>query len=51
MDPVTHSLVGATLSATSLGQKTRLAAPALIVGANLPDLDIFSYFKGNNPVF
>jgi inner membrane protein len=48
MDPVTHSLVGATLSATSLGQKTRLAAPALIVGANLPDLDIFSYFVGGD---
>lgn len=48
MDPVTHTLVGASLSSTSLGRKTRLAAPACIVGANLPDLDVFSYFVGGD---
>ncbi len=48
MDPVTHTLVGATLSTTSLGQRTRLAAPALIIGANLPDLDVFSYILGGD---
>ena len=48
MDPLTHTLVGASLAATQLGKKTRLAAPALIVGANLPDLDVLSYFRGGD---
>jgi inner membrane protein len=48
MDPLTHTLVGASLSSTSLGRKTRLAVPAFIVGANLPDLDVFSYFTGGD---
>ncbi|MEJ2086434.1 MAG: metal-dependent hydrolase [Acidobacteriota bacterium] len=48
MDPVTHTLVGASLASTSLARKTALAAPALIVGANLPDLDVFSYFLGGD---
>ena len=48
MDPLTHTLVGASLAATRLGEKTRLAAPALVVGANLPDIDVFSYFRGED---
>lgn len=44
MDPLTHTLVGANLSATRLGEKTRFAAAALIVGANLPDIDGICYF-------
>jgi len=48
MDPVTHTLVGASLASTSLARKTALAAPALIVGANLPDLDVLAYFCGGD---
>lgn len=44
MDPLTHTLVGANLSATRLGAKTRLAAAALVIGANLPDVDGITYF-------
>lgn len=43
MDPLTHTLVGANLSATRLGEKTRFAAAALVVGANLPDVDGVCY--------
>ena len=48
MDPLTHTLVGASLAATQLGRKTRLAAPALVIGANLPDIDVLSYFHGED---
>lgn len=48
MDPLTHTLVGASLAATRLGQKTRYAAPALVIGANLPDIDVLSYFVGGD---
>lgn len=43
MDPLTHTLVGANLSATRLGEKTRFATAALVVGANLPDIDGVCY--------
>jgi inner membrane protein len=46
MDPLTHTLVGANLASTRLGEKTRLAAAALVVGANLPDVDSILYFTG-----
>jgi len=39
MDNLTHSLVGALLGQAGLKKKTGLAMPALIVGANLPDVD------------
>ncbi len=48
MDPVTHTLVGASLAATRLGERTRFAWPALIVGANLPDLDVLAYAAGGD---
>lgn len=48
MDPLTHTLVGASLAATRLGEKTRLAAPALLIGANLPDLDVLAYTQGSD---
>ena len=44
MDPLTHTLAGANLAATRLGEKTRLAAAALVIGANLPDIDGITYF-------
>ena len=40
MDNLTHSLVGAVLGQAGLKKKTGLAMPALIIGANLPDVDV-----------
>lgn len=39
MDNLTHSLVGALIGQTGLKRKTGLAMPALIIGANIPDID------------
>jgi inner membrane protein len=39
MDNLTHSLVGAALGQAGLKKKTGLAMPALIIGANIPDVD------------
>ena len=39
MDNLTHSLVGALIGQAGLKKRTGLAMPALIVGANLPDVD------------
>jgi inner membrane protein len=44
MDPLTHTLVGANLASTRLGEKTRLATAALVIGANIPDVDAILYF-------
>lgn len=48
MDPLTHTLVGANLAGTRLGSKTPLAAAALVIGANLPDVDAILYFTGHS---
>ncbi|GAA0277692.1 hypothetical protein GCM10009127_18160 [Alteraurantiacibacter aestuarii] len=39
MDNLTHSLTGAILGQCGLKKKTGLAMPALIIGANIPDID------------
>ena len=44
MDNLTHSLVGALLGQAGLKRKTGLAMPALIIGANLPDIDAACFF-------
>ncbi|QUL38561.1 metal-dependent hydrolase [Erythrobacter sp. JK5] len=44
MDNITHSLVGAVLGQAGLKKKTGLAMPALIIGANLPDVDAACFF-------
>lgn len=41
MDNVTHSLVGWTLGQAGLKRKTRKGLAALILGANMPDIDVF----------
>lgn len=51
MDPLTHTLVGAALAETRLGrdragERVPLAAAALVVGANLPDVDVLAYLEG-----
>ncbi|HUP45586.1 MAG TPA: metal-dependent hydrolase [Thermoanaerobaculia bacterium] len=47
MDPLTHTLVGANLASSRLGEKTALATTALVIGANLPDVDAILYFTGH----
>lgn len=44
MDNITHSLVGALIGQAGLKRRTGLAMPALIVGANLPDIDAACLF-------
>jgi inner membrane protein len=48
MDPVTHTLVGAALARTRLGRlgglARGLAGTVLVAGANLPDVDVATYF-------
>ncbi|MDE2596032.1 MAG: metal-dependent hydrolase [Sphingomonadales bacterium] len=39
MDNLTHSLIGAVLGQAGLKRKSGLAMPALILAANLPDID------------
>ena len=46
MDPICHTLVGATLSRTGLETKTRYAAATLIIAANLPDIDVVAHAMG-----
>ena len=44
MDNLTHSLIGAVLGQAGLKRCTGLAMPALIIGANLPDVDATCFF-------
>lgn len=44
MDNLTHSLVGAIMGQAGLKKKTGLGMPALIIGANLPDVDAACFF-------
>jgi inner membrane protein len=46
MDNLTHSLAGAVLGQMGLKRKTGLAMPALIIGANLPDIDAWTSLFG-----
>jgi inner membrane protein len=47
MDPVTHTMVGATLAQTGLRRRTALGVATLVIGANLPDVDMLAYFWGS----
>ncbi|NIR43603.1 MAG: metal-dependent hydrolase [Gemmatimonadetes bacterium] len=44
---MTHTLVGASLAQTGLKDRTALGTATLLVGANLPDVDVLAYFWGN----
>ena len=46
MDPIAHTLVGATLAESGLRRASPLATATLIIGANAPDVDIVSSFFG-----
>jgi inner membrane protein len=44
MDPVAHTFAGAALAAAGLKRATPLAAAALVIGANAPDVDVVAMF-------
>jgi inner membrane protein len=46
MDNVTHTLTGIALGQAGLKSKTRFAIWALIIGSNLPDIDVVSAIGG-----
>ncbi len=46
MDPVCHTLVGATLGESGLKRRTALGMATLLIAANLPDVDILAYIDG-----
>lgn len=48
MDNLTHSLAGAVLGQMGLKRRTGLAMPALIIGANIPDIDGLCMVFGMN---
>ncbi len=48
MDPIAHTLVGAALAKSGLENRSGYAAAALIIGANLPDIDGVTYFVGGD---
>jgi inner membrane protein len=48
LDNLAHSLAGAALGEAGLKQKTGLGMATLIIAANLPDVDAFGLFFGEN---
>jgi inner membrane protein len=46
MDNITHTLTGLAISCAGFNRKTRYATLAILIGANLPDIDIVSAFGG-----
>ena len=49
MDPLAHTLVGATLARTRfLGGDLPYRMTTLVVAANLPDIDVFAYVAGSD---
>jgi inner membrane protein len=48
MDPVTHTLFGASAAAAGLRRRSALATATLVIGANLPDLDVLVIPFGHN---
>jgi inner membrane protein len=46
MDNVTHTLAAVALSQAGLNRKTRFATLTLIIGANLPDIDLLATLGG-----
>jgi inner membrane protein len=48
VDPLTHTLAGVAMSESGIGRGSRHAAAGLVIGANLPDVDVLSYFAGSD---
>ena len=50
MDNVCHTLTGAALAEAGLKHRTRFASAALMIAANLPDIDVLAFATGTPPV-
>lgn len=48
MDNLCHALVGAALAEAGLKRRTALATATLVIGANLPDVDVLAYAWGSD---
>jgi inner membrane protein len=46
VDNVCHTLAGAALAESGLARRTSLGYATLLIGANLPDLDVFAFLGG-----
>lgn len=46
LDNITHTLAGLALARTGLGRTTRFGGTALVLGSNLPDVDIVALVGG-----
>lgn len=46
MDPIAHTLVGATLAESGLKKWSAYATTTLVIGANLPDIDVVANVGG-----
>lgn len=51
MDNICHTLVGAALAEAGLKRRTRLAIATLMIGANLPDVDVLAIPLGESLTF
>ncbi len=52
LDPIAHTLAGATLAQTGLKKLTPLATATLLIGANLPDIDgVMSFFGSDTSLY
>jgi inner membrane protein len=50
MDNLCHTLTGAALAEAGLKHRTRFASAALMIAANLPDIDVLAFTTGTPPV-
>lgn len=50
MDNFCHTLVGAAFGEAGLKRKTRFGNPTLMIAANLPDIDVLSFFTDTDPI-
>jgi len=50
VDNLCHTLTGAALSRAGFGRRTRFGQAALLVGANLPDLDVLVFATNHSAV-
>ena len=48
MDNLTHTLVGAAIGQAANARRTRYGLAAVLIGANLPDIDILGLLVGQN---
>lgn len=48
MDNLTHTLIGAALAESGLRRRTRYAAAAMMIGANIPDVDVVAVPLGRS---